>query len=236
LGPAADVPISRWEEMFLPEKLQERVRELRVPGPDGQMVPLVRAEHVLYQAVGRPAEAEGAPSWIERYLLVGAALGGVLLLLARAATRNVVARFGFAALASFWTALIGAGGVLLLGIWGFTNHAIAYRNENVLQFNALALPLALLVPALVFGARWARRPARWLATAVAAASVVGLVVQALPWFNQVNGEIIALALPANLALAWAVHRLAGGRGATATEKDALARGVPSAAGMVRRPD
>jgi hypothetical protein len=120
----------------------------------------------------------------------------------------VAARLGFAAIASLWSALIGAGGVLLLGIWAFTNHAIAYRNENVLQFNALALPLVILIPALVFGARWARRPARWLATAVAAASVLGLLVQVLPWVNQVNGDIVALALPVNLALAWAVHNMA----------------------------
>jgi len=46
---------------------------------------------------------------------------------------------------------------------------------------------------------------------VAAAAVVGLVLQAIPGLDQVNGEIIALWLPAHLGLAGAL------RWATATE-------------------
>jgi len=40
-----------------------------------------------------------------------------------------------------------------------------------------------------------------------AVAVTGLVLQVLPWFSQVNSEIIAFALPPNLALGWAVARI-----------------------------
>jgi hypothetical protein len=39
--------------------------------------------------------------------------------------------------------------------------------------------------------------------------VLGLLLKVLPWFHQVNGEIVALALPINLAVAWAAWCLAG---------------------------
>jgi hypothetical protein len=43
----------------------------------------------------------------------------------------------------------------------------------------------------------------------AAVSLLGFVVQLLPWFDQVNGEIIAAMLPPNLVLAYVVvNRLA----------------------------
>jgi hypothetical protein len=46
-----------------------------------------------------------------------------------------------------------------------------------------------------------------LAGLVAVLSLVGFVLQGLPRFNQRNGEIIALALPINLAVWWTVYRL-----------------------------
>jgi len=49
-----------------------------------------------------------------------------------------------------------------------------------------------------------------LAAAVAALSVFGFVAQVLPWLDQRNAQVIALALPVNLALAWTVRGLTRG--------------------------
>ena len=46
-----------------------------------------------------------------------------------------------------------------------------------------------------------------LALIVAAIAVVGLAMKLLPWFYQTNGAVIALTLPAHLAVAWAVRAL-----------------------------
>jgi hypothetical protein len=207
LGPAADRPISAWEEMFLPEKVHEQVRELRIEGDGGAPRPLVLSERVLYQAVGRASDREVPPTWIPGFLLIGASIAAALVLLARSAPRSPAARFAFAALGGVWSLLIGVGGLLLLGLWAFTNHTIADRNENVFQFVPLALPLVLLVPALAYRVGWSRRPARILAAAVAVVSVLGLLLQLLPGLDQVNGEIIALMLPVNVALGWAVWEI-----------------------------
>lgn len=208
LGPAADRPIDAWEEMFLPFKLEEMVRRVQVADAAGRAVPLVVSEQTLVPPLGRAGPREEPPFWLPWYLLAGVALGAALVGLARWARRSGFGRFLFAAVGSLWSLLIGTGGLVLIALWTLTNHTIAYRNENLFQFNPLALGLVLLLPALAYGARWAGRPARWLAFAVAGVALLGFVLQILPALDQVNGSLIALTLPVHLGLAWAVDQLA----------------------------
>ena len=228
LGPAADRPISRWEEMFLPGALHDRLAELQVPDAAGRMVPLVREEMQAVRST-RPAEPSSSPNWLPGYLAAGVALGGLLALLSSRASRRRAARFGFAAIAGLWLLFAGTGGWILAGLWSLTDHGIAYRNENILQLSPLALPLVLLLPVLAYGARWAARPAWLLSAAVAALSVLGFVLQILPGIDQANGWIIALALPVNLALAWAARRMAADLPARAAAPPARSRRATAAA-------
>lgn len=208
LGPASDRPISVWEEMFLPMQLRDHVRHVTTRDAAGRTVPLLTSEHQLVEA-SRPPERAEPPRDLWGYLLAGLALGGVFALLGQAGRRWRGARWGLAGLGTLWTLLAGIGGLILAGLWAFTDHEIAYRNENLFQLSPLALPLAVLIPALALGigGRWAARPAWWLMLAVVASSLLGLVLKVLPGMYQVNGGIIALALPAHLGLAWAVWRL-----------------------------
>ena len=105
--------------------------------------------------------------------------------------------------------MLTAGGLLAF-LWAFTDHAVAYRNENLFQANLLLLPLVILVPAAARTTAWARRPALALAVLAAAASVAGLALKVLPAFGQHNGEILALAVPANLGLALGVGAMLRG--------------------------
>ena len=206
LGHPADRPISAWEEMFLPVKMSESLRGVRVPGEGGALRPLVKSERVLFQA-RRPPEPAGPPRYTGRYLALGGAIAALLALLAaRGARGGRAARAGFVAAAALWALLAGVLGSAALGAWTLTQHVFMYRNENLLQFNPLPLLLLALVPLAVVGGR-ARRPARAVALGVAALSALGFALQALPGLDQPNGEIIALALPAHAALAWGLGRL-----------------------------
>src|SRR5204862_1049430 len=98
-----------------------------------------------------------------------------------------------------------------LSFWLFTSHSAAYRNENLMQVNPLMMVMLALLPALAVGKPWAKRPALIVAIIIAAVSVLGVMLKALPWFYQVNWEIIALMVPANLGLLWAVLELGRGR-------------------------
>jgi hypothetical protein len=62
------------------------------------------------------------------------------------------------------------------------------------------------VPLSIYGLRGVSK-AHKLAAVIAALTLLGFVLQGTPTFNQKNGEIIALALPMNLAVWWTIHRL-----------------------------
>jgi hypothetical protein len=202
LAEPADVPISAWDEMFLPMSLRDHLRKARVPGPDGEMVPLVKNERMAVASAGREPTRTEPPRRIPVYLLVGTLIGIVLMALAWKAHRSRGARIGYAVLAGLWTLVTGVGGVVLAALWLFTDHAIAYRNENLFQLDPISLPLVVLLPALAFGARWATRWGPRIAQWVGYLSIVGFAVQVLPGIDQVNGVVIALAMPINMALAW----------------------------------
>lgn len=249
LGPSADRPITVWEEMFLPGALMERVREIEIPGPDGEPVPLVRGEQILYEARGRAAEAAEPSSLILHYLIAGLLIGGAFLAVGghlgyhESAERveddeyrgptilTRLAQVGLVILGVGWALSSGAAGILLTGLWAFTNHSIAHRNLNLFQLDPLAIVLVVTIPALLFGAQWARRPSELLTRVIAAGSVFGALLQLTPWFSQGNGEIIALAVPANLGLAGAVYLLRryryGPRADTGVDSPGYQRSVPA---------
>ena len=207
LGPAADERITAWQEMFIPMKLQEHLRGIMVRGADGGSVPLVASERQLFQAFGRDPERQAPPAWTLSFLVAGLLVGGLLLGLAWLSPRAPLARWAFAAVGSLTALLVGTGGWLLVALWTLTDHSIAYRNENLLQFNPLAIALVVLLPALAYGARWAGKPAVWIAAVMVAFSVLDLLWNLFPGTYQVNGEMVAFLLPIHLAVWAATVRL-----------------------------
>ena len=206
LGEVADRRINEWEESFLPARLMDHIRDVRIRDSNGAVHPLVKAEQQLFRANG-PPEPRQPPNEMVRNLAIGLAVAVLLGVLARGASAGKrAARIGFATLATIWTAANGILGVILIVGWTATRHVFMARNENLLQFDVLSLALAVVLPLAVARAR-AVRLARTLSIVVAAVAFVGFAMQILPWFKQVNGEVIALTLPAHLALAWCVLAL-----------------------------
>jgi hypothetical protein len=210
LGQPVDRPISAWEEMFLPLAMREHLRELTVAGKDGAQVPLVRSERTLFEAT-EPTPPSTRPFWLPFYFGIGLALGGSAYGLATRARHSRPARLGFLMLTWIWVLVTGTAGVVLAGLWGLTDHAAAYYNENILQMNVLALPLVWLLPGFVRRKRSSARFTLGLATAVAAISVLGLVLKLLPQFYHINGQVIALALPAHAGVAAGLWKLTRAR-------------------------
>ena len=194
LGPFTDRPLSLWEEGFIPMRLREAIAEARTAGGE----PLVRETRELLPHRLAPSAAE-PPAWRSGFVLVGIALalGFTWLLTPRAGTLR--RRAGAVMLIALWV-LFGLGGLGLLALWGFTDHAAAWENENALLFNPLCLLLLAAIPAL-----WRDRPIRrWLqrvALAVALCGGLALFLKFLPFRIQDNGDWIALLLPLHTALA-----------------------------------
>jgi hypothetical protein len=173
---------------------------------EGREAPLVVTERTVFESsvsYGR----DTPHSWLLVFLGLGLVVAGLIALPALRA--RPASRAGGVALVvpTVWALSVGLIGLALASLWALTNHWIAYWNENLFFFNPLALPLVVTLPALARGKPWAGRISLVLAGAMVLLSILGLVVQVLPWFSQVNGGVIAFALPPNLAIWWTVARL-----------------------------
>lgn len=193
MGSVIDKPLNQWEEMFLPAYVQEGMRRVKVPGPGGTEVPLVKSEKELTHSTRPPVPAE-PPSWLIWNLVAGALIGGGVLLSARSARRSLGARVGLGALL-FLIGFLCILGCLFVFVWIGTDHEVGWHNENILQL----APWGVALMGLCFGAARLRpravRRARLVVTAALAASALGLVWKVLPWMRQDNYWIIAFALP-----------------------------------------
>jgi hypothetical protein len=205
LGQGVDRPISAWQEMFLPLAMRDHVRKVKVTLADGTKVPLVKEERTLFESTATPPPG-APPSWIQWYLLAGVAAGVLVVVLGGLARRSGFGRIGLGTLVLSWSLVAGIAGLILAGLWGLTDHRMAYRNENLLQLNPLSLILLGVALKGFRGSVPARRLARTLAIWVAGISLLGALLQALPRFDQVNGEVIALALPLHLGVALGLRR------------------------------
>jgi Domain of unknown function (DUF4105) len=212
LGHPVDREISRWEEMFLPVKFHDNLRGIHIRDASGASVPLVKNEMILFTSSRAPERLEPA-THIPAYLIVG-----ILVLVVCAMLRYVAdggsnaARIALLIVAGAWNLFAGVAGTALAALWLFTNHVYSYYNENLLQSNPLSLVLAIMILASM-----SRREAgisagvvgdrtRALATIVASLAVLGFMIQILPMFNQVNGEVIALMMPAHIGVALSLGR------------------------------
>jgi hypothetical protein len=202
LGEPTDRDISVYEEMFLPVRMKDRLKSVTVTTPLG-VQPLVLDEKVLVQAT-RPSEESTIHRGILNYLLISLlilSLGYFLWAYGRRGLRTGLVL----SLAALWSVVAGIAGVFLAGLWTVTDHIYSYRNENLFQLNPLSLVLAVLL--IAFAVRMKRNPAavpsrglmRW-ARIVAGLAVLGFAAQALPFLNQVNGDVIALTLPLHLGV------------------------------------
>jgi hypothetical protein len=198
LGQPTDRPIDAWEEMFLPVRMMERFKTLQVPTATGNAA-LVTREEIAVQS-SRPPEDSTVRRGIGGYIAIAA----VLILLGAAAFGIGMRGRGtsFAVLATVWSFITGISGSVLAFLWLFTDHLYSYRNENLFHLNPLSLvAFAFLLILLIRKRdRDLDRAIVWT-TRVAILSVIGFTVQILPWFNQVNADVIALTLPVHAAIA-----------------------------------
>lgn len=186
LGRPADRPRMLWEEMFLPEVVSEAVERLTVNGADGEPMPLVQADVLLYESSRPPDPRTPRIAWGLALLLTTV---GLMLVLAPATGfrgRRGLRLSG----ARLWLLLSSAGGLLLAFLWFATDHHAAWRNENLLLLN----PLALLLFRFDGGSI-----ERLAASALAMGLVLALLLKLLPG-SQWNLELLVGVLPVQLAV------------------------------------
>ncbi|AMV08791.1 DUF4105 domain-containing protein [Xanthomonas citri] len=192
LGPYADRPLSRWEEAFVPMRLADSLTQ--VHNSAGR--PLVQSTQVLlpHRIAPEPAEQQ-RHRW--PWLLTGLIVAAGVLALGR--KQRMLAGLAL----PFWL-LCAIGGGLLVYLWGFTAHASAWGNRNLLLVNPLCVLLWFGGIRLQLG----HRPGRWfnvLSWVVAACALAALVTHWLSFQAQDNLQWVMLLLPIHTALAIALR-------------------------------
>ncbi|MGH7582130.1 MAG: DUF4105 domain-containing protein [Gemmatimonadales bacterium] len=198
LGPRVDLPIDRWQEMFLPAAVAARVADLHVRDSSGALVPLVQSSFPLLTIDRYHVEA-APPRWVIGFLLIGLAIALLIVLGVRAGASGVFGRV----VATVWMLLMGIGGLLLLFLWWCTAHVATYANHNALLLTPFALGV---VPSL--WCRDARGGWQWRAIQLSAVSVLlGVAIAAVPIVSpQANWPIVVLTVPGTLAALWVAAR------------------------------
>ena len=200
LGRPADRLLSVWETMFIPMRMRDALRLVRVPGANGRTVPLVAQERIVYESPRHRDRPSVPRVWIP-YLIIGVLLGLEFLAIGGAGRRARVAEVIFRVETAVLSLFAGVAGTALLVAWMATRHEFWFRNENVLLLN----PLSLFVAVLALLSMWKPRFARAAAIAsalVAAFAVIALALKLVPG-SQNNIALILLFLPAHLAIAYA---------------------------------
>lgn len=197
LGRPTDREISAWEEMFIPMKVRDRLRALRVPDDSGRLVPLVMSERVVVQAQREP-ERHAPPALLFPLGTLGLLGAGAIAGLWRSRRRGAIPAAVVAG------TLLGAIGAVLLFLRFMTQHVAAYNNTNVFAYNPLWL---LVLPGLALARRHVkvRRVVFVLATMAGVLTAFGLVAPFLPGFRQGSFAVIAFAAPIGIAAAWVIR-------------------------------
>jgi len=199
LARPADRNLSVWENMFVPSRVKDAVRELRVADTTGALVPVVVEERVILQSQAHE-EREDAPRLSLPYLIVGLLLALELFSIGWAGLKSRPAEMVFRFEVGVWAFLTGLLGVVLLLGWAITEHAFWRHNENLLLLNPLSLFLMVVAPLSLRRPRWLRAAAIG-AVVVALLGAVAVVLKGLPGAQQ-NAPLILLLLPAHFAVAY----------------------------------
>ncbi|MEP6730755.1 MAG: DUF4105 domain-containing protein [bacterium] len=204
LGRPADLPLTQWESFFIPMRLRDAIRNVKVAGPNGAQVPLVASE-VMVKLPPTPVpvpETMTVPRLTVRYAVLGLLLAALVVFLRIMMVSRRSAAWGLALFGAAWSLLSGVIGVILLLAWLATRHVFWAYNENVLLLSPISLLLAVLIPAALLSGK-AERAVRMLAALVAAFGLIALPLAFIPG-GQASSAIVALLLPVNIALAWAL--------------------------------
>lgn len=203
LGPLIDRPVTEWDEMFLPARVEAKLERLKTD----RGTPLVRRQRFLFEAERTPA-SENAPGFRWGWLLLGCLIGGTLCALGR--VERGWARAGVAAGLGALGLLSGILGLLLLVLWLLTDHEVTYWNQNVLLCPVWALALPVLARDF---ARTSPRQAGLMMRLVGAAALcalLALVLRVAMPGSQQTGPALSFFLPQWLGAGLAVWLRVGG--------------------------
>jgi hypothetical protein len=213
LGASADRPLSGWDDAYLPDRLAEVVRRVKLASG----APLVAKEERLFE--GAWSARATPPQRLSFFALAGVAGGGICFLLGRRGRRSDQVLLGVTgAVFGLVTGVIGFCLLLLLG----TNvHSATHANANVLLAPPWALVLAWAGAGTAFGREQSLRLLLRAAFVGLAGSVAGVLLALV--LGQHSERLAVFFVPLWLGLFLGARALARKRPSQARDSTMVAR-------------
>jgi hypothetical protein len=204
-------PRRQWDELFLPEELEQQVAHGHYRDAQGNVQALVSHSYVVFEATRPASPARPNRGW-PWALALGAAIGGLAWLTAQwwLRSHSLWARALLGLQHALFGLSFGLFGLLGALMWAFTEHTITYHNENELLANPLTLALFPLGIALACGTRRSWLLTRWTFYLLSAGALLLVLLKLLPSFDQDVSLPLAILLPAYLGGALAHRAIAQG--------------------------
>jgi hypothetical protein len=208
MGQDIDVPITAWQEMFLPQSIGNYMRDFYYTDVRGLERKLVSDIEILNRAVNRPPVLERPRrQWI-RELVLGLFAAGFLVFLRFFKERSrSLGGLLWGAVQAALGLFFGFCGSVLFFMTFFSDHDYTWHNINVLFVNPLWFAAAAWGLRLAFAPSFGKRDApefllKCFWTGVFALCLSTMPVKLLPFFYQQNQVTQALILPVALVLSW----------------------------------
>ena len=160
----------------------------------------------MFQAT-RPPALEAPPAFGTRFFVAGVGVGLLFLGLGAAGRRSPGARVAAGLLTALWGLVVGFIGCFLIYAWGFTDHVVAHRNQNILVCAPWAILLFGLGVGVALGRPGATRKAFGLSAAAMGAALLAAALKVGIVAHQENGALIAFFVPAWLGITAALLQL-----------------------------
>jgi len=203
-----DQEIRRWDDMFLPEELEQNIAEISYKDDSGNTRKLVESNFTFFQAKDREPLPEGAPSHWPVGLTIGILSAVIVIICTIGYKKNMrYMKLLFGVIHIMVGIVYGIPGLVLFLMSFFTDHIVTYHNENLLlanPFTFLMIPFGVVI--LVnnkFGLKWL--PILWYF--LCGLNIILLILKLFPFFDQQNWLSISLILPLNLAMAFNWYKI-----------------------------
>ena len=212
MGQDIDVPITVWDEMFLPSEIATRISGFRYTDSRGNVRSLVSAVETVNTSVGRPIVLDVPRNPWPDALLLSLLFSQLIVFFYLLRGERRVYEIAIGIVQSLLGLFFGISGSMLFFMTFFTDHDYTYHNINILFVNPLflaAIPLGLL---FAFTSDENRRNIcgrilKFFWVYVFLCALITIIIKLLPAFYQQNQVTQALVMPFALALAFIMHRL-----------------------------
>ncbi len=197
-----DQPIKKWDEMFLPDVLEQYVQEVTYTDSSGQPQALAGIPTYWFKA-DRPPVPQTVPHDEWPTLIIASILAAVVLLASWRQRRRPFRWFTLVfSLYNFLIGLfLGLVGSVLFFVMFFTEHDVTFGNENLFLAHPLSLGIAVLAIFLASEKNWAWRGLKYLWSLQLVGALLLIVLKIiLPSFDQDNFMAFCLILPIDVSM------------------------------------